>query len=143
MKFNLITTTTILTLALTASSALAEPPRPPAPTLAAPAGIYTAPVAVISDGTKYINTLTLEQGGRIKFSLYKYGQSGALQNCNNEPPVEMFSIKECTSSNLEYKAICIAHNDRLANLLIQAKMANRAIHIKNTQCTVTAVSLKP
>lgn len=88
-------------------------------------------------GAKHINALNFDTDGRVNFTLFESGTSGEEFQCSDIGP--WFVIPACSDSD----ATCVRRRDRVASMLLAAKLAGRAIHVERSGCRVSEVALKP
>lgn len=88
-------------------------------------------------GARHINALRYEKSGRILFTLFDSGTSGAELQCQTNN--QWFVISACPSND----AGCIASVNRMGSALLAAKLGGRPVHVQRSGCEVTEVALKP
>lgn len=100
--------------------------------------LVSAPAHAWNQKARYISALSFDVNGKIKFTLFENGKSGAEQMCRTDDP--WFDVQGCTSPNA---TSCVDYADRIANMLMNAKLAGKAVHVHQVTCTVFEVALKP
>ena len=90
-----------------------------------------------NQGAKHVNALSFRSDGAVQFTLFNKGKGGAEIKCSGKNV--FFSVPKCDASN----HACIAAVNRMASLLLSAKVAGKAVHVQRDKCTVTEVVLKP
>ena len=88
---------------------------------------------------KHVNALRFLKDGRIYFTLFNSGSTGAEFRCGSGTSGQWFYVTACPSGN----ETCSAAMSRMASLLLSAKLAGKAVHVQRNQCVVTEVALKP
>ena len=89
---------------------------------------------------RHVNALSFFKDGRVEFTLFESGTTGNEFHCapgTTRP--QWFVITPCTDQD----ASCLASVDRMASMLLAAKLSGKAVHIGWTDCEVTEVALKP
>ena len=100
--------------------------------------LVSAPAHAWNLDAKHINALSFNVDGSIKFTLFENGRSGPEFMCLSDTP--WFRIQNCSQSD---PASCIAYTDRVADMLMNAKLSGKAVHLQQTRCRVFEVALKP
>ncbi len=86
-----------------------------------------------------INALRFQKDGRIQFTLFDSGASGTEFECGTGSRRQWFYVSECSGSNAQ----CLASANRIASMLLSAKLAGKKVHVQRSGCEVTEVALKP
>lgn len=95
------------------------------------------PVLAWNLDAKNINALIFEREGRILFTLFNAGPGSPEFLCGTGTGAQWFTIAACTDE------LCAAHVNRMASLLLAAKVSGKRVHVQRTVCAVTEVALKP
>lgn len=91
-------------------------------------------------GAKVISALSFNKNGRIEFTLFEEGSSGEEFKCSPGSAREQwFYITACSAGD----TACLASVNRMASMLLAAKLSGRAVHVQRNNCEVTDVNLKP
>jgi hypothetical protein len=85
----------------------------------------------------YVNALRFDKNGQIFFTLFEKGQSGNEFKCQGNQ--QWFKISACGAN----EQACIESVNRMASMLLAAKMAGRPVHVQRSNCLVTETALKP
>ena len=88
---------------------------------------------------KNVNALRFEKSGRIQFTLFTQGTAGSEFFCKTGAARQWFVISPCVASDTQ----CVAASNRMASMLLSAKLAGTAVHVQRSACAVTEVALKP
>lgn len=86
---------------------------------------------------KNINALRFEKSGRILFTLFDDGPGSSEFLCGSGSNAQWFYIEACT------EAMCAARVNRMASMLLAAKVSGKRVHVQRTNCVVTEVAMKP
>lgn len=86
---------------------------------------------------KNVNALRFEKNGRILFTLFDNGPGSAEFQCGTGANSQWFYIVACT------EAMCVSRVNRMASMLLAAKVAGKRVHVQRSNCVVTEVALKP
>ena len=86
---------------------------------------------------KYVNALRFEKSGEIVFTLFANGQNGDEFKCQTTR--QWFEISACGAND----QACVESVNRMASMLLAAKMAGRPVHVQRSNCLVTETALKP
>lgn len=86
---------------------------------------------------KYVNALKFDKNGQIFFTLFENGQSGNEFKCQGNQ--QWFEISACGTNG----QACVESVNRMASMLLAAKMAGRSVHVQRSNCLVTETALKP
>jgi hypothetical protein len=86
---------------------------------------------------RYVNALRFDKNGQIFFTLFESGQSGSEFKCQGNQ--QWFQISACSAND----QACIESVNRMASMLLAAKLAGRPVHVQRTNCLVTEIALKP
>jgi len=95
------------------------------------------PVLAWNLDAKNVNALRFEKSGRILFTLFDTGPGSAEFLCASSSGGQWFYIEACTDE------LCAAHVNRMASLLLAAKVSGKRVHVQRNACVVTEVALKP
>ena len=90
-------------------------------------------------GPHYVNALRFDTNGEIHFTLFESGQSGAEIRCSSGSGGQWFVVSACSANN----ANCVSGVDRMASMLLDAKVVGKKIFVQRSNCMVTEVALKP
>lgn len=85
----------------------------------------------------YVNALRFDKNGQIFFTLFEKGQSGNEFKCQGNQ--QWFKISVCGAND----QACIESVNRMASMLLAAKMAGRSVHVQQNNCLVTETALQP
>ena len=85
----------------------------------------------------HVNALIFARNGAISFSLFDQERSGAEFTCS--PDNVWFTIRACPGSD----AACIAGVNRMASMLLAAKLSGKMVHVERDGCEVIEIALKP
>ena len=107
-------------------------------------------------GARYVNALRFEKDGTILFTLFDSGISGPEYLCDITLPSgdrgkQWFQISSCDigqgKGNKSASSTCISSVDRMAEMLLKAKLEGVPIHVTREtnpdRCGVTETALKP
>ena len=108
-------------------------------TLVLMACVSTSSVYAWNLGAKGINALRFEKSGRIYFTLFNKGMSGAEFLCGTGARKQWFFVNACGATD----SACLASVNRMASMLLSAKLAGKLIHVQRNGCEVTETALKP
>ncbi len=86
---------------------------------------------------KNINALIFDKSGKIAFTLFDDGPGSAEFQCGTGAKPQWFYIEACT------EALCVARVNRMASMLLAAKVSGKRVHVQRSNCVVTEVALKP
>jgi hypothetical protein len=103
---------------------------------------------------KTVNALRFERNGTIQFTLFNEGSEGAEYICDESKPTvpvegggQWFVIKSCKvgkgKGNKSASTSCLASVDRMAEMLLEAKLKGIPVHVQHELCVVTETALKP
>ncbi len=88
-------------------------------------------------GAKGINALEFKKNGQILFTLFEEGFSGEEFECLTGGL--FFHISPFTIGD----AVCLSAVNRMASMLLAAKLSGKRVHVHRNACEVTHVALKP
>lgn len=105
-------------------------------------------------GARYVNALRFEKDGTIQFTLFESGMSGPEFICDPSLPTvpvegggQWFVISSCDvghgEGNKSAGATCISSVERMADMLLRAKLGHAPVHVTRDLCAVTETALKP
>ena len=107
-------------------------------------------------GAKHVNALRFEKDGTILFTMFDTGTGGPEYICDESLPGgdrggQWFQISSCSigkgKGNNSASASCLSSVDRMAEMLLRAKIEGIPVHVTREQypdrCGVTEVALKP
>lgn len=107
-------------------------------------GILSVPLLLVAPSVwgwnlpaKNINALQFKKSGVIEFTMFDNGPGSAEFQCGTGPRSQWFYIEACTD------ALCVARVNRMASMLLAAKVAGKRVHVQRSNCVVTEVALKP
>jgi hypothetical protein len=86
---------------------------------------------------KHVNALVFKKSGQVSFTLFENGSSGDEFKCQGNQ--QWFSIGACGTNEQG----CIESVNRMASMLLAAKMAGRPVHVQRNNCLVTETAVKP
>jgi hypothetical protein len=101
-------------------------------------GIAT-PLSAWNLDAKQINALQFFKNGRIEFTLFEAGAVEPEFRCSTGARGQWFFIAACSAGDQG----CLASTNRMASLLLAAKLARAPVHVQRNNCEVTEVALKP
>jgi hypothetical protein len=121
------------------------------------------PIALLASSTsafawnleaKYVNALRFQKDGTIQFTLFDSGTSGPEFICDPSIPTvpvegggQWFVIHSCDvgqgQGNNSASSACLSSVDRMAEMLLKAKLQGAPVHVTRDLCTVTETALKP
>ncbi len=105
-------------------------------------------------GAKYVNALRFEKDGTIQFTLFASGTGGPEFICDPSLPTvpvegggQWFVISSCDigngKGNESASSTCISSVDRMAEMLLKAKLEGVPVHVTRDLCAVSETALKP
>ena len=101
---------------------------------------------------KYVNALRFEKDGTIEFTLFESGIGDSEFLCDLTPPPgssgpQWFRISSCAigrgKGNKSAGSTCLSSVDRMAEMLLRAKLEGVPVHVQRELCEVTEIALKP
>lgn len=103
---------------------------------------------------RYVNALRFEKDGTIQFTLFESGTGGPEFICDDSIPTfpvegggQWFVISSCDTGqgkgNKSASSTCISSVDRMAEMLLKAKLEGVRVHVTRDLCEVTETALKP
>jgi hypothetical protein len=103
---------------------------------------------------KYVNALRFERNGAIQFTLFDDVTEGTEIQCDPDVPTvpvegggQWFVIKSCNigkgKGNKSASPSCLSSVERMADMLLQAKLEGIPVHVERDVCVVTETALKP
>jgi hypothetical protein len=98
------------------------------------------PVLAWNLPAKHINALRFEKDGAIHFTLFDAGSAGVEFFCKDTgSDRQWLVITACPSVD----AGCLSSANRMASMLLAAKVSGKMVHVQRAACEVTEVALKP
>ena len=105
-------------------------------------------------GARYLNALRFQKDGTIQFTLFDSGTSGDEFICDPSIPTvpvegggQWFVISSCDigngKGNKSASPTCLTSVDRMAEMLLKAKLTGVPVHVTRNLCAVTETALKP
>jgi hypothetical protein len=101
---------------------------------------------------RYVNALRFQNDGTIQFTLFDSGVAGPEFICDPDIPTvpvegggQWFVINSCDHRQGNSSAVsnCLASVDRMAEMLLKAKLEGVPVHVTRDRCAVTETALKP
>jgi hypothetical protein len=101
---------------------------------------------------RYVNALRFQKDGTIQFTLFDSGTDGDEFICNPDIPTvpvegggQWFVIASCGHDDGNNAAVsnCLSSVDRMAEMLLKAKLEGVPVHVTRNLCAVTETALKP
>ena len=86
-----------------------------------------------------VNALAFERNGKVNFTLFARGRGGSEFRCSEGSGGQWLRIRACSAADRS----CLVSVERMAELLLAAKLHGKSVHVGRDGCTVTSVALKP
>jgi hypothetical protein len=109
------------------------------PYLGVIACLFTNSASAWNLAARGINALEFNKSGKILFTLFENGMSGPEFLCGTGANRQWFFVSACSATD----SACLAGVNRMASMLLSAKLAGKQIHVQRNNCEVTAAALKP
>jgi hypothetical protein len=109
------------------------------PCLGLIACLFTNSASAWNLSARGINALQFEKSGKIVFTLFENGMSGPEFLCGTGANSQWFYVSACSAAD----SVCLASVNRMASMLLSAKLAGKQVHVLRNNCEVTAAALKP
>ena len=101
-------------------------------------------------GARYVNALRFQKDGTIQFTLFDSGTDGDEFICDPDIPTvpvegggQWFVIASCGQGSSSAVSNCLSSVDRMAEMLLKAKLEGVPVHVTRDLCAVTETALKP
>lgn len=101
--------------------------------------LFTTSASAWNLSARGINALSFDKSGKILFTLFDSGMSGPEFLCGTVANRQWFFISACSTAD----SACLASVNRMASMLLSAKLAGKQVHVQRNGCEVTETALKP